>query len=516
MSMIADMQQRLRPPAAFGESRRSAGPTESCLLIAGTAAFLGSGALAALAILVEVLDGHVGDWEFAPLALANLAIGFLLLRRIDLPRRPPGAAVLTAIVFGLLSFALISTVTYLLTGVTTRFDDAFYESVSGYSTTGLSVLDPAELTHGVLFWRAGTQWLGGFLGLIIGVVLLPFWVAGREFADPGGRSVGFKALAPTALLGLRHVAELYAALSAASIVLFFGAGMGWFDALTYGMTTISTGGFANHAASLAAFDSAAIEWVAAVIMFVAGSSIVIIWWCIRGAVGSFWQATEMRVYLIVAAISTIGFAFAETRATDEPLSALTALRHGAVTATSALSTTGHRVVDWGDWAAGPTAALFFIVLTGSMAGSIGGGYRWLRLIEAVKFARREVTMQLHPNAVVAVKIGGEPASDSSLGQMNAQQILVIVTTLVGAFGLAALGLSVLGSLSLTISAISTFGPGLGDVTTSEGSMIVSGQALSAPARMVHAVLMFAGRISIYPVFTALGSLILGVRRLWRR
>lgn len=516
MSMIAELQHRLRPPIPFGESIPGGGKSDSVLLIAATAAFLGSGVLAVLAIVVELLDGHVGDWQFGPIAFLNLGVGTLLFRRIGVPRRPPGAAVLTAIVFGLLCFALISTVTYLLTGATTRIDDAFYESVSGYSTTGLSVFDPSELTHGVLFWRAGTQWLGGLFGLIIGVVLLPFWVAGREFADPGGRSVGFKALAPTPLRGLRHIAELYAALSAASIVLFAGAGMGWFDALTYGMTTISTGGFSNHANSLAAFNSGAVEWIAALIMLVAGSSIVIVWWCIRGAVGKLWQATEMRMYLIVAAVSTVGFAVAEARANDEPVGAATALRHGAVTATSALSTTGHRVAEWGEWAAGPTAALFFLVLTGSMAGSIGGGYRWLRLIEAVKFARREVTIQLHPNAVVAVKIGGEPASDSSLGQMNAQQILVIVTTLAGAFGLAALGLSVLGSLSLAISALSTFGPGLGDVTTAEGSMIVSGQALSAPARMVHAVLMFAGRISIYPVFTALGSLILGARRLWRR
>lgn len=485
------------------------------MLIAATAAFVASGFLALMAALIELLDGDLGDWEFLPIGFGSLAIGGVMATRIGKPSRPPGAAILTAIVCGFAFLAAISTGIYLLTGATTRLDNALFESVSGYSTTGLTVLSPVETqSHGVLFWRAGTQWVGGLAGIVIGVILLPFWVSGRELSDLGGRSVGFKALAPSPLVGLRRIGELYGILTFASIGAFALAGMPWFDAVTYGMTTISTGGFANHSNSLAAFDSGAIEWVATIIMFIAGSSIVIIWRSVTGAIGSLASAFELRVYVAITALASLGFGMAERVAAidigETAPSFGTALRHGALSATSAMSTTGHRVAEWNDWATGPKTVMFFLFLTGSMAGSIGGGYRWLRLIEALKFARRELTIQLHPRSVSVVKVGDNAATESSLAQMNAHQILVMVCAGVGAFGLAALGVDLLTALSLSVSSLSTFGPSLGEL-----GAFGDARMLSAPARMVAALLMLAGRVSIYPIMIALGSAVLGARRLWR-
>lgn len=474
-------------------------------LVAALWASAATAVLALVTVIVDVFDGDLDEPLFIVVALAAAAAAFFSSRNGVVPEQARGVVVVSAIVVSWLIMVAWSVVAYLLTGSISRIDDALFESVAGYSTTHLSVLGDLEATsRPVLFWRAGTQWVGGLSALLMGSILLPFWVGGREMADPGGRRTGFRSLAPTPAVGVRNIMKLYGAFTAVSWLLLGVSGAGVFDGLTYAMTTVSTGGFSNHPDSLRYFDSAALEWVSGLLMLIAGTSAAFIWWLFRGSVKPLLRSLELRVYVAAVVVATVIFTLADAH---DGSGWLVAVRHGFVTATAVLSTTGHWVTNWASWSAGAQFLLLLLVSVGSMSGSLGGGYRWLQVIETVKFVRRELMRQLHPTANMSIRVGERIATEQSLDQMNAQRSLLIVAVGVGSVALSVFGLGIDVSMAAAVSAVSTFGPGLSDLAASSNAL-----QFEAPARFILAVLMFAGRLSVYPIFLALGTVSITLRR----
>lgn len=483
------------------EGRTGASPYAFGVLWASTTTML----LALFTVVVDAVDGAVDDPAFLIVGVGAGIAALLSGRQGVAPRRAPGVVVVTSVVVCWLTMVGWSTFAYLLTGTFGRFDNALFESMAGYSTTHLSVIGEFDqVTGSAYFWRAGTQWLGGLTALLTGAVLLPFWVGGREMSDPGGRRAGFRALAPTPAMGVRNIAKFYIAFTLVAWGMLGVSGAGIRDGLTYAMSTVSTGGFSTHPDSLSWFDSAALEWVTAGLMFVAGTSAAMIWWLMRGSARPLLRSVELRVYVGAVAAASLVFALADAQAGSSPA---TAARHGVVTATAVLSTTGHWVTDWTPWGTGVQFLLLLLVSIGSMAGSLGGGYRWLQVIETVKFVRRELTLLLHPTANVSIRVGDRFASERSLDQMNAQRTLLIGVVAIGSVLLSIFGLEIDVSVPAAVSAVSTFGPGLGELAASSDAL-----QFDASARWVLAALMFAGRLSVYPIFLALGTAAEALRR----
>ena len=231
-------------------------------------------------------------------------------------------------------------------------------------------------------------------------------------------------------------------------------------------------------------------------MAAAGFSVAVLVWIVRGRVQALRRSTELKLYLSLLAAATL---LVTIWTWDHTGGGVETVRHSFFTVASALSTTGFRVTDWSGWIPASQTLLLVLIGVGSMAGSAGGGFRVLRVIQMIGIVRRELVVQLHPQAVVKVKVSGVAASEASLTRVQNFQILWVLAMAVGVFGVASLGGDLLTSLSAAVTALATAGPGLGELAG-----FADANVLAAPARAILMALMFLGRLSIYPVVVVMG------------
>lgn len=500
-----------------------------CILLAGVM-MVASG-------LVGLLDpggtggGADGDNTDAQLALViggwMCLAGGIGTRLHSLPRSPRRRDVFAAAGLAWLAVIGFSVLFYMLTENFTKLDDALFESVAGFATTNFStVSDPSQLSSAVLVWRAGTQWLGGAGALSVSLLLIPMF---GSWSD-GGPDAGALDKVKLAKFWARgsdfsKYFRIYILATAALAAGYWAFGMGGLDALSYAFSTISTGGFANHSRSLAHFGSVGIEWVAIAGMFVAGINGLLLFRSL-GAVlraplrGSqrglqstlrgesnapevLWRSLEFKIYAaVVAAASVVCFIWVDTP--DLGLR----LREVLFAVTSAVSTTGFRVVDWGDWNAGLMLLLLLLIATGAMVGSTSGGFKIQRATEAAHYLWSEIFKYV---GSVRATARHDLADEESLSRMQAFQMVYLSAVAAGAFGLAVFGNDLVTSLSGSVSALATMGPAMGEL-----GPLTQADVLSRPERGLLAVLMLLGRLFIYPVLIIFGTLFTKALSLRRR
>ncbi|MCY4630216.1 MAG: hypothetical protein OXE75_04930 [bacterium] len=493
------MRAAADPPARRGSTAKrtpSRASTDLALWASGWATVACGGGL--------VLSGLVGLAERAPAAaLVGLGVGCgaaagFCVRRARVPSRPPPMAIFTAACSAWFMMIALSTVAYLLTGATGSLPDAIFESVAGFATTNISVLSELEsLPVAVLFWRALTQWLGGFAALALLAAALPLHVSALVL--PGDNAgLPDRASAPPFGTQLRRIAIVYCIVGGLCAAAYAIAGMGSLDAFGYAFTTVSTGGFGNHPGGLGYFDSTAIESVATVFMALAGVSVVTLWWAVRGRWGVLWRSFELRAYLLVLAVGT-AVVTALTWSDGDP----GALRRAAVTVTAASSSTGFEPAGWSGWSWGAQTLLVALIATGGMAGTAGGGFQMRRAIAAARYAYRELVTEIHPHTVHVVKIGRRSVGERPLALLNGFQILFAVAVLAGIFGLSLAGMDLWAAAGAAISALATMGPAPG----------ADLGALGGVERSVLAVLMALGRLAFFPLVVVAGGAVTGMRRL---
>lgn len=476
-----------------------AGRFESAVGFVSGVALLACAALAALSAVVALGDGrHAG--QLGALAAVWTLVGGTAVRLCHPPRRLRSSTAFAGVLAAWLTFIAASTVTYEVLGTFANLDDSLFESVSGFTTTATTVLgDPEGMGRGVLTWRAGTQWVGGLAGLLFVVAVLPsIGVGGLDVTSAGHRHSGTSLRSRRTTAMMRRLTTLYGIFTVAGVGLYLVAGMGAFDAVTYAATTISTGGFANHAGSFSHFRSAAIEWAGFGGMVLGGANMALLYRTLRGRdLRGAWRSFELRAYL--TAIFAGGLVVALTTV---PSGGLThaSMRQALFHVASATSTTGHWAGGgWGVWAIGPQVLLLAIMGVGSMSGSAGGGFRQVRALALVGYLRRELVLQLHPRAVAAVRVGRRPVSEELVNRMIGYQAQYLVVAGVGAIVLAALGTELVTSISGAISALANVGPGLGDLVPGSGGVL----EMPRPARAALLPLMLLGRLEVAPVLVGL-------------
>ena len=425
------------------------------------------------------------------------ALGTLGVRRLRPPHDPPATATFVAAGSALLTMIAISVAAYLATGTTGSVPDAIFESVAGFCTTNLTVLEGLEsLPAGVLFWRALTQWIGGFAALALLVAALPLHVPALVLPGDGG-VLPDRASAPPFGTQVRRLAIVYCTVGVLCAAAYAAAGMGAFDAVGYAFTTTSTGGFGNHDGGLAHFDSVAVDAVASVFMALAGVSAVTLWWAVRGRFRILRRSFELRVYLLVlaAAILVVTAWTWDSRGPE-------ALRSGALAVTAAMSSTGFEAA-WSDWAWGAQMLIVALIATGGMDGTAGGGFRMRRAIAVARYAYRELVTEIHPHTVHVVKIGRRSVGERPLAMLNGFQILFALSVVAGVFALSLAGMDLWAGAGASVSALATMGPAPG----------VDPATLGAPERGILAVLMLLGRLAFFPLLVAAGWALAGTRRL---
>jgi len=285
---------------------------------------------------------------------------------------------------------------------------------------------------------------------------------------------------------------------------YVAAGMSVYDGVAHSFTTVSTGGFSPYSRSLGHFDSAVIEWIAIVAMFIAGSSFTLIYRLIRGQAGPFLRSKEFHLYaLLVFSVAAVLFVV-----NDATGSVADRVRGAFFATTTVTSTTGYATDDYGSWSQGAQAVILLLLPIGAMAGSTAGGVKLVRVLAVGSYAHREALRHLHPRLVRPVRVGGGVMPDRTANKIVGFLILALATFGGGAIAIALTGADIVTSFSAAATAFGNVGPGLGDVGPASDFL-----ELPRLARWVTMVQMLLGRLEIYPVILALS--VVTLRRRYR-
>ncbi|MGD2069596.1 MAG: TrkH family potassium uptake protein [Gemmatimonadota bacterium] len=387
---------------------------------------------------------------------------------------------------------------FVLTGVTDSFVAAFFEAMSGFTTTGATVFTEIEaLPHGILFWRSLTHWLGGMGIIVLAIAVLPFLgVGGMQLFKAEVPGPTPERLRPRITQTAKLLWYVYAGLTVVQTGLYMLAGMGWFDAVTHTFGTLATGGFSTKNASIAGFDSAAIHWITIVFMYLAGVNFALHF---RAATGrlEYFRDREWRFFTLVVlgAVGVLATANLLTGAHDGmPGGIERVVRDAAFQVTSIVTTTGYVTADYELWAPAAQMLIFALFFVGGMAGSTGGGIKAVRVLLLMKHTGIELRKHLHPKAVLLARVGRHVVKEDVMANVIGFVVLYLLLFLAGALAMAFLGMDVMTAIGASAATVGNIGPGIGDVgpTDNYGWM-------SDPALAILSFLMLVGRLEIYTV-----------------
>jgi trk system potassium uptake protein TrkH len=343
------------------------------------------------------------------------------------------------------------------------FVDAVFESVSGFTTTGASILTSIEaVSRGLLFWRSLIQWLGGMGIIVLSVAILPFLgVGGMQLYKAEVPSPVPDKLKPRIRETASVLWKVYALISLAEIVLLMSGGMNLYDALCHTFTTMPTGGFSTKNASIAYYDSVYFDAVFIFFMLMAGINFSLHYQLLRGKPLAFWRDSEFRFFLATVVFLVGVVSFNIFGSIYESLGQ--AFRYGAFQVVSIITTTGFATADYEQWPAMSQLILLLCMFIGASAGSTGGGVKCLRVMLSFKFCYKQLFSLIHPHAVSHVKIGGKVVADDVM-----QSIFGFLALYIGLFAfssviLAGMGVDFTTSFAAVAASIGNIGPGFGMV-----------------------------------------------------
>ncbi|HUT04274.1 MAG TPA: TrkH family potassium uptake protein [bacterium] len=365
------------------------------------------------------------------------------------------------VAIGWTAMGLFGALPFYLSGAFETFVDAFFESVSGFTTTGSSVLTDIEtVSKGLLLWRSLIQWLGGMGIIVLSVAILPFLgVGGMQLYKAEVPSPVPDKLRPRIKDTAMVLWKVYALISAAEIGLLLLGGMGLYDAVCHAFTTMPTGGFSTKSASIAHFDSVYFDIVIIVFMLLAGVNFALHYQMLRGKPLAFWRDSECRFFLGAVVILIVIVSLNIYGAVYDSLGE--ALRYGAFQVVSVITTTGYVTADYGQWPAMSQLILLLCMIIGASAGSTGGGMKCLRIMLCLKYIYKELFTMVHPHGVRYVKIGGKPVSRAVMRSVLGFVLLYMGLFAVSAVLLSSMGVDVVTSVGAVAATMGNIGPGLG-------------------------------------------------------
>jgi trk system potassium uptake protein TrkH len=399
--------------------------------------------------------------------------------------------------------SLIGALPYILTG-TLGPVDALFESVSGFTTTGSTVIaDVTVLPRSLLLWRALSQWLGGMGIILFTIAILPLLgIGGMQLFKAEVPGPVVDKVRPRLAATARSLWGIYVGLTAIEAILLRLAGMTTYDALCHALTTLPTGGFSTRNASVGEFGSPAIEWIITVFMLLAGINFVLHYRLITGRVRQVVRDVELRYFLAVVAVSAAIFTIA-THVGGERLA--DTIRTAAFQTASILTTTGYATTNTEIWPALAVIVLLILMVLGGMSGSTGGGIKSLRALLAVTSLRTTLHRLIHPHAVRPVKYNGEVVPESVLSGIWSFLTAYMLIAAAGSAIVAAFGYDIVTAISASLTAISNVGPGFGEVGSYDTFAHFPG-----PVKITLAVIMIFGRLEIFTLLAMLS------REFWRR
>ena len=393
-------------------------------------------------------------------------------------------------------FSFFGMFPFLIHGCITNVTDAFFESTSGFTTTGASIIDDVEvLPHAILFWRSLTQWIGGLGIVFFTIAILPSLVGGsvKVFAAEATGPVKAK-MHPRLSTTAKWIWSIYFILTIACGLSFWAAGMNWFEALNYSMTTTATGGFAIHNESTEFFHSASIDYISITFQFLAGINFTLLYLSIvKMKLKALYTNSEFKLYVSVVIGATLWIMYLLLTRMDYDLER--AFRCALFQVVSFMTTTGMFNEDAGTWPHITWVILGVVMYLGACAGSTSGGFKCIRGVMLLKVIRNNFRQILHPNAVLPVKINGLSIPQSKLVALFAFFTLTMLMILVTATIMIVAGIDNTNAITIALSCVSNVGPTLG----TQIGPVMSWAVLPEYIKWILCPLMLMGRLEILTV-----------------
>ena len=395
-----------------------------------------------------------------------------------------------------IAFALFGMLPFLIGGYIDHVTDAFFETMSGLTTTGATVIDKVEgLPHGILFWRSLTQWIGGLGIVFFTIAVIPSFVGGsiKVFAAEATGPIKSK-MHPRLTTTAKALWGVYILLTAVCAFCFFIFGMSPFDAVNYAMTVTATGGFATHDASTGYFNNAAIDYTAIVFMFLSGVSFALLYASLlQGKIKQLFKNAEFRFYTALTLAATAVIVYFLLRYNHYTLS--DAIRYALFQVVSFVTTTGMFNEDAAQWHHITWVVLSLCMFFGGCAGSTASGFKCARGVIALKILRNEVRRMVHPKALLPVKVNNTSVHSPSQITLLAFFIAYITLCFTAYFIMILAGVDSTNSITIALSCGSNVGPTLG----LEIGPTMSWSILPPLVKWILSGLMLMGRLEIFTV-----------------
>ena len=448
-------------------------------------------------IAMSVYYGEETSWAFClsfAISVVFGVIGILLGRGAStVIGKREGSVIVTGT---WIIFSFIGLLPYWVSGYIPSFTDAFFETMSGFTTTGSTILPNIEvIPRSLLFWRSLTHWIGGLGIVVITMAILPiFGFNGSQIYTAEVTGLSKEKLHPKISGTAKRLFIIYLVMSFSGIAALWLAGMSPFDAVNHALSTVSTGGFSTKNTSIAYWHSPAIEWIIIVLMTGSAINLSLYYFLAVGNFRRFFKDEEMRTLIAIIVLTSAIIVFTQLIFWGFPLEDIGENVRGALfTVSSLISTTGFYSVDYSGWI---SVAYMLLLLTfvGGSAGSTSGGVKVIRVLLVFKYCYYEFKRMVHPHAVFPVRYNGRAVKEEYITRMLAFILLYVILSLFGAMILCISGLGFEESISSMVSCLGNVGPGLGHLGPLDNY-----QSLPAFAKWFMSFAMLVGRLEIFTV-----------------
>ncbi len=398
------------------------------------------------------------------------------------------------VTLGWLLMSFFGSLPYVLSGAIPTYPDAFFESMSGFTTTGATILVNIEaVSRGIIFWRSLTQWIGGMGIIVLAVAILPILgIGGMQLFQSEAPGISPDKLKPRIRDTAKRLWIIYVIFTLSEMVLLMLGGMDFYDAINHSLTTMATGGFSPKNISIAFYDSPYLQYVITLFMFLAGTSFSLAYFMLKARFSKVWQNEEFRYYLgfvlLITLVATIGIYLVSEVDIE------TAFRQAIFQVVSIISTTGYITADYTAWTPLLTVLFFLLMFVGASAGSTAGGVKIVRHVILIKNSILEMKRQIHPSAVVPVRYNGKAVTQDITFNILAFFIIYLNIFAIGTIIMALSGVDFLTAMGAVATSLGNIGPGIGTV-----GPVDNFAHLSVAGKWVLSFLMLLGRLELFTV-----------------
>jgi len=449
-------------------------------------------------LLIAVFSSQHDMIPFAISIFLTAMTGFTLSKIPITKKKIKAKEGLAIVTLGWIFASLFGALPFYLSGSIPSYVDAFFETVSGFTTTGATIIDDIEvLPMGILFWRSFTHWIGGMGILVVAVAVLPIMGAGgfHVFKAESPGPIADK-IAPRIKDTAKILYTTYIIITIAEFILLLFGGMSPFESAVHTFGTLGTGGFSTRNGSIGAFNNSYIFIVISIFMIMSGANFSLYYDLFKGKWRDVIKNSELRLYLSIIFFSVLAITINMNSHLYHDW--FQSFVHSLFQVSSIMTTTGYTTFDYEQWTTFSKGILFMLMFVGGSAGSTGGSIKVIRILALIKLIKRELTKILHPRAIVSVKFGDQPVSENTLLNISSFFMMYMLIFILGSLVISLEGISFMGATSAVAATLGNIGPGFEFVGPTN-----TYSAFSDASKLLLSFFMLLGRLELFTVIALL-------------